>query len=134
MRRKLGKKLAGDPEIFGHVVRCDAGESNVFRRHSFRSQPNILYAPSTEERANAKVVNRTVARSASPTLTSLSRCRAPLPTRRTPLFRPPLPTHRTPLFRRGSSGGCRTPSYTGEDFPIAFHGPPPDGGASRRAP
>ena len=76
MRRKLGKKLAGDPEIFGHVVRCDAGESNVFRRHSFRSQPNILYAPSTEERANAKVVNRTVARSASPTLTSLSRCRA----------------------------------------------------------
>ena len=46
---------------------------------------------------------------------------------------PPLPTPRTPLFRRGSRKEVgRLNPYHGEEFSVAFHGPPPGGGASRR--
>ena len=42
---------------------------------------------------------------------------------------PPLPTPRTPLFRRGSR---EVEPLSRGGFYNAFHGPPPDGGASRR--
>ena len=53
---------------------------------------------------------------------------SPLPTRRTP----PLPTPRTPLFRRGSREVEPLSRGGFADFADAFHGPPPDWGASRR--
>ena len=44
MRRKLGKKLAGDPEIFGHVVRCDSvGIKRAFRAVT-RSVHSLIFS------------------------------------------------------------------------------------------
>ena len=45
----------------------------------------------------------------------------------------PLPTPRTPLFRRGSREiDLKVDPLSRGGFTVAFHGPPPDGGASRR--